>query len=104
MPATRDPPLHFRLHALRRMAEHGLGTQAVRQIVDGGDAVVGFPADQEHIMLGWADGRPLHVVVAEAEPAAGTTPDGTMRARTVVAVYEPRAELWTGGYRWSIGE
>ncbi|HSK41300.1 MAG TPA: DUF4258 domain-containing protein [Arenibaculum sp.] len=104
MPATRDAPLHFRLHALRRMAERGLGTQAVRQIVDGGDAVVGFPADQEHIMLGWAGGRPLHVVVAEPEPAAGTAPAAITQPRTVVAVYEPRAELWTGGYRWSVGK
>lgn len=41
------------------------------------------------LLLGYADGRPLHVVVAE--DAAATT--------IVVTVYEPEPSLWRPGFK-----
>lgn len=84
--------LHFRVQALRRVAERGVATDGIRQILAGGDAVVAFPEEGERIVLGWAGGCPLHVQAADR-------PGATL----VLSVYEPQARSWTGGFRWRAG-
>lgn len=85
--------LHFRVQALRRMAERRVSTGGIRQILAGGDAVVAFPDEGERVVLGWAGGCPLHVQAADR-------PGATL----VLSAYEPQARLWTGGFRWRVGE
>lgn len=85
--------LVFRVHALRRMVERGITPEDVRQVVERGETIATYPEDKPYpsrLVLGWAGGRPLHVVVADNE-AQGE--------RIIVTVYQPDPTKWQDGFR-----
>ena len=85
--------LVFSGHAIQRMFQRGVGRDAVNEVVSGGETVADYPGDSPYpscLLLGFIDGRPVHVVVAWD---AGT---GTC---IIVTAYEPRPEQWEPGFR-----
>jgi hypothetical protein len=83
----------YRVHALQRMFERGITTADVRSVVETGDCIEDYPGDfpfPSKLLLGWRQGRPLHVVVAR---------DESQNRTIIVTVYEPDAGRWEPGYR-----
>ncbi len=84
------PRLIYRVHAVRRMAERGISEEDVARVIADGKAIESYPQDQPYpsrLLLGWVEGRPIHVVAASAE-----------RAIIVITVYEPDARQWESGF------
>jgi hypothetical protein len=76
--------LIFRTHAIQRMFERGISRGEVRQR---------YPDDVPYasrLVLGWAGGRPIHVVAADNLEAHETI---------VITVYEPDLGRWEPGFR-----
>lgn len=85
--------LVYRLHAVRRMLQRGIGEPAVRNVVETGEVIATYPKDQPYpsrLLLGWPEGAPLHVLVAE------NTVDQEI---IVITVYGPDPDLWDAGLR-----
>lgn len=82
----------YRFHAVRRMFERKITELEVLEILARGKVIEDYPTDQPYpsrLILGTADGRPLHVVAAEAQEAQETI---------VITVYEPDLDTWEPGY------
>jgi hypothetical protein len=85
--------LVFRAHAIRRMFQGGITADAVRQVIMSGSTIEARPDDRplpSRLVLGWIDGRPVDIVVAD-DVASATV--------VVVTVYEPDLTLWRAGFR-----
>lgn len=70
--------LIFTTHALRRMPPRGILVREVREVLHAPVLVEDYPDDMPYpsrLVLGWAGGRPLHVVVAD-EPVRRRRPPG----------------------------
>lgn len=83
----------FRVHALRRMAERGIGFDAVREVLENGVVVEDYPDDTPYpsrLVLGFVDSRPIHVVMADDEEDDVTF---------VVTTYEPDPDRWDDSFR-----
>ncbi|MCI0354294.1 MAG: DUF4258 domain-containing protein, partial [Acidobacteria bacterium] len=66
------PRLIYRVPAVRRMAERGIREEEVARVIAEGKEIESYPEDQpdpSQLLLGWVEGRPIHVVVAVAERA-----------------------------------
>lgn len=75
------------------MFQRGITTDAVRAVIEKGSVIEAKPDDLPYpsrLILGWLDGRPLHVVVAD---------DAAADVGVVVTVYEPDPTLWQPGFR-----
>jgi hypothetical protein len=75
------------------MFQRRIGVAEVRGIVERGMVIEERPDDLPYpfrLLLGFALGRPLHVVVAD-DAADATT--------VVVTVYEPDPALWRPGFK-----
>lgn len=87
------PKLVFRAHAVQRMFERRITVNMVREALADGDTLAEYPEDSPYpsrLVLGWADERPLHIVVA----------DNTSEKETIViTVYEPDPTRWSEGFR-----
>lgn len=73
----------WRAHVLRRMIERGVGRSDVLGAVIAGDAIEDYPEDSPYpsaLVLGFVEGRPLHVVLSFDESADDTY---------IITVYEP---------------
>ena len=84
------PQLLYRIHAVRRMAERGIREEDVARVIAEGKEIEGYPDDHPYpsrLLLGWVEGRPIHVVAALAE-----------RAIIVITVYEPDPAQWEAGF------
>lgn len=60
--------LIFRTHAIRRMFERHVSTEDARSVLATGEVIEDYPFDTPYpsrLVLGWRDGRPLHVVAAD---------------------------------------
>jgi len=80
----------YRVHAIRRMVERGIREEDVRRVIEEGKEIESYRDDQPYpsrLLLGWAHGRPIHVVAAQAEYEI-----------IVITVYEPDPELWEPGF------
>jgi len=78
------------VHAVQRMAERGLREEEVAQVVAAGKEIESYADDKPYpsrLLLGWVEGRPIHVVTAAAEHGI-----------IVVTVYEPDPDLWEAGF------
>jgi hypothetical protein len=72
------------------MFERGVTMEEVRLVIETGKTIEDYPEDWPYpseLMIGWVNGRPLHVVAAEAE-------DSTI----VITVYEPNPALWEADF------
>lgn len=82
--------LVFRQHAIRRMFERGISVDDVERTLEAGTLIEDYPNDTPYpsgLWLGFAEGRPLHVVAARN--------DGE---RIIVTVYEPDPTLWSSDF------
>ena len=83
----------YRVHAVRRMFERGIGDENVRKVLVEGEEIANYPDDKPYpsrLLLGWVGRRPLHVVTAY-----NADDDETI----VVTVYEPDPALWEDGFK-----
>lgn len=83
----------FRVHAVRRMFERGIGTKEVRHVLRTGELVESYPDDLPYpsrLVLGWIESRPIHVVAAENEESGEAV---------IITVYEPDPTLWESDFR-----
>lgn len=82
--------LVFRQHAIRRMFERDISVEDVERTLETGTLIEDYPDDTPYrsgLWLGFAEGRPLHVVAARN--------DGE---RIIVTVYEPDPALWSSNF------
>lgn len=87
----------FRVHAVRRMALRGVTAQEVIAVVRQDERIEDYPDDfpfASRLLLGWINGRPLHVVAAQDE-------DGPV---IIVTVYEPDPTRWDTSFRERINQ
>lgn len=85
--------LVFRSHALQRMFQRRVSVEDVRKALATGEDIEDYPYDAPYpgrLVLGIADGRPLHIVVADNARDLETI---------IVTVYEPDPALWTTDFR-----
>jgi hypothetical protein len=75
------------------MFQRRIGVADVREVVERGETIEDRPDDLPYpsrLVLGFVDGRPLHVVVAE---------DVAASVAIVVTVYEPDPAQWRPGFK-----
>ncbi|MFN2453628.1 MAG: DUF4258 domain-containing protein [Pyrinomonadaceae bacterium] len=77
----------FPPYVLKRMIERNISVDEVRGVLEDGEIIEEYIADEppRYLMLGWSGARPIHVV-GEDDPVTGET--------TAVTVYEPDITLW----------
>lgn len=65
--ALRAGRFEWRRHVLERLAERGISQASVLAVLSTGDRIEDYPEDQPYasaLFFKWAEGRPLHVLVA----------------------------------------
>jgi hypothetical protein len=85
--------LTFTKHASDRMGEQAIRPSEVRDVLTTGEVIEAYPDDRpfpSRLMLGWVEGRPLHVVAAYR-----ADDDETI----VITAYEPDPARWERGFR-----
>jgi Domain of unknown function (DUF4258) len=85
--------LTFRQHALQRMFEREIDAKDVRQVIEHGEVIKNYPDDKPYpsrLILGWKEGKPLHVVAADHSQADETI---------IITVYQPAPALWNLDFR-----
>jgi hypothetical protein len=77
----------FPPYVLKRMIERNISVDEVRDVLEIGEIIEEYSADEppRYLMLGWSGTRPIHVV-GEDDPVTDET--------TAVTVYEPDTKLW----------
>lgn len=85
--------LIFRSHTIQRMFERRISKADIILCLANGEDIETYPVDTPYpsrLILGWADTRPLHLVVA----------DNALDLETIViTVYEPDPNLWSSDFR-----
>jgi hypothetical protein len=87
------PHLIFRVHAVQRMFERGVTASDVRAVLAAGETIEDYATDTPYpsrLVLGWAGGRPVHVVAAE---------NASARETIVITVYEPDPIRWDSDFK-----
>jgi hypothetical protein len=85
--------LIFRVHAIKRMFERGVGVDDVHHVLKTGESIEEYADDKpfpSRLILGFVSSRPLHVVAAE---------DRERSTAIIITVYEPRPEQWDEDFR-----
>jgi len=75
------------------MFERGISTQDVKNALQTGEVIVNYPDDNPYpsrLVLGFANGRALHVVVARNEQDD---------MDIVITVYEPNLDVWESDFK-----
>ncbi|MDE3166242.1 MAG: DUF4258 domain-containing protein [Acidobacteriota bacterium] len=83
----------FSGHAVQRMFERGIGRDGVLAVIADGETIAEYRDDTpfpSRLLLGVANSKPLHVVLASDEQA---------QRCIVVTVYEPASEHWSEDFR-----
>ncbi|MDA1348741.1 MAG: DUF4258 domain-containing protein [Chloroflexi bacterium] len=83
----------FRVHAIQRMFERSISEQDVHEVLRTAEVVEMYPDDipyPSRLLLGWSQGQPIHVVVAENDDE---------ETAIVITVYEPDDDVWEPGFR-----
>lgn len=83
----------YPVHARRRMFTRGISDEDVRHALETGEVIEEYPDDRPYpsrLVLGYQEGRPLHVVAAITIDADETI---------VITAYEPDAERWEAGFK-----
>jgi len=76
-----------------RMFERAITVNDVRQVLATGDTIREYRDDRPYpsrLVLGWSEGRPIHVLVAD---------DPDRQLTVVITAYIPDPERWEPGYR-----
>lgn len=83
----------FSQHAVQRMFERGIQTNAVRAVIESGEVIGDYPDDKPFpscLVLGWIEGMPIHVVIAI---------DFSSQECYIITVYVPDLEIWHPDFR-----
>ncbi len=83
----------YRIHAIERMFERGIGIKEVRSALETGDAIENYPDDAEYparLVLANKGRRPLHVVAADIQSSGDLI---------VITIYRPDPKRWTDDFR-----
>ena len=83
----------FRMHAIRRTFERGIGAADVKHVLATGDVIAEYPDDTPYpsrLILGFGDHRPVHIVAAESTDTSDTV---------IITVYEPDPTQWDATFR-----
>ncbi len=75
------------------MFQRGIDDSDVRHVLNGGEEIESYPEDEPYLsrlVLGWVEGRPIHVVAADNDEGDETF---------VITVYEPSLDLWEPGFK-----
>ena len=83
----------YQRHAVERMAQRGVSEEEVMHALLTGETIQVYPDDTpfpSELILGWREGRPLHIVVAT---------DTRRRRKIVITVYEPHPGQWEADFR-----
>ncbi len=78
----------YRFHAVRRMLERNVSEEDVSRILKDGKTIESYPNDRPYpsrLVMGYANGRPLHVVLAD---------NIETRESIIITVYEPNTASW----------
>jgi len=73
-------------HARVRMFQRNISTDDIRRIIEYGEIIEDYPEDEPcpaALLLGFTEGRPCHVVIAQCEDHA-----------RVITVYIPEKDKW----------
>ncbi len=85
--------LIFRVHALRRMFQRRITLDDVRIVLALGEVIEARPDDLPYpsrLLLGYAGGRALHIVVAD---------NSATDEMIVATIYEPDPAQWLPGFK-----
>jgi len=85
--------LEFSGHAVRQMFQRRISKEDVIAVIERAQVIAEYPDDKPFpsvLMLGFAGGRPIHLVVAK-DPQSGMC--------IVVTAYSPNPRLWTDDFR-----
>ena len=91
--AIRSRRVQITRHAAQEARKDDLEIEAVADSVLGGEKIKDYPADRPFpscLILGYADGRPVHSVWAF---------DSTAGFAVLITVYQPDPALWTTDFR-----
>ena len=80
--------LHLRDHAFKQMIARFITEVEIRQVLEEGTIIEEYPDElpyPAYLMLGYVDGRPLHVAAADDEVSQRTI---------VITIYEPDPNRW----------
>lgn len=83
----------FRVHAVERMFERGIGMQDLREALKSGENIETYSDSAAYpgrLILSWRGKRPLHVVIAE-----NTSEDEII----IITSYRPNQMRWTGDFK-----
>jgi len=84
--------LVFRVHAIQKMFERSISRGDVHGVTKDGEVIRTYPDDKpfpSRLILGWREGRPLHVVAADDDT------DQTI----IITAYEPDPTIWEPGFK-----
>ena len=82
----------FSRHAIERMFQRSVSPDEILQCIRSGEVIANYPDDSPYpsaLLLGFAQGAPLHVLVARDETGNCY----------VVTVYHPDPELWGSDFK-----
>jgi hypothetical protein len=80
--------LIYRIHARQSMFARSITDECVEHIVQNGEVIEDYPQAfpfPAKLLLGWCNGRPIHVVAAE---------DRSKQLVIVITAYEPALNRW----------
>ncbi len=83
----------YQRHAVERMAQRGVSEEDVMHVLLTGETIQVYADDTpfpSELILGWREGRPLHIVVAT---------DTVHLRKIVITVYEPHPGQWEADFR-----
>ncbi len=85
--------LVYRMHAAKRMLQRGIKSTDIEVVAESGEVIETYPEDTpfaSRLVLGYAGGKPLHVVLAD-EPGSDRT--------YVITAYSPDPTQWSDDFR-----
>jgi hypothetical protein len=83
----------FSQHAVQRMFERGIRTDAIRSVIESGEVIGDYPDDQPFpscLFLGLFEGKPIHVVIAI---------DTVSQQCYIITAYVPDLDIWHPDFR-----
>jgi hypothetical protein len=85
--------IHFSRHAIERMFQRSIPPDGIFECIRSGEVIANYADDVPYpsaLLLGFAQGAPLHVLVARHDETGNCY---------VVTVYRPDPELWGSDFK-----
>ena len=83
----------FSRHALERMFQRAIPTEAITTLLAEGEVIAQYPDDQPYpsqLIFGRFQGEPIHAVVAH---------DSAANFCQIVTVYRPSSDVWNADFK-----